>query len=111
MTGSPGPGGHPGLAQLPVTLPPQGTDYLRVGEVDTVVPSVGCAPWEGDHSGSPEAVPADPCGWVSKEAPQGPQPKANSPQPGRGKSSTQGHLGTSKKKIWFPSQRDIPLGE
>lgn len=53
-------------------LPPQGTDYLGVGEVDAVVPGVGCAPWKGDHSGSPEAVPADPCGWVSQEAPQGP---------------------------------------
>ena len=50
--------------------------YLRVGQVDTMAPGVGHAPRKGDPSGSPEAVPADACGWGSQEALQGPQPKA-----------------------------------
>ena len=63
---STGPGGHARPAQLPTPLP-QG-HYLGVSEVDTMVPGIGRAPWKGDHSGSPEAIPADPCGWGSQEA-------------------------------------------
>lgn len=55
--------------------------YLGVGQVDTMAPGVGCAPGKGDPSGSPEAVPADACGWGSQAALQGPQPKARA---GRG---------------------------
>ena len=41
-----------------------------------MAPGVGGAPWKGDPSGSPEAVPADACGWGRQEALQGPQAKA-----------------------------------
>lgn len=55
---STGPAGHPRPAQWPMALP-QGP-YLGVGKVDTMVPGIGCGSWKGNHSGSPEAVPADP---------------------------------------------------
>lgn len=35
--------------------------YLGVSEVNTMVPGIGHAPWKGNHSGSLEVVPADPC--------------------------------------------------
>lgn len=41
-----------------------------------MAPGVGGAPRKGDPSGSPEAVPADACGWGRQEALQGPQAKA-----------------------------------
>lgn len=84
------------MAQLP-TLLPQG-HYLGVHEVNTMVPGIGRAPWKGDHSGSPEAVPADPCRWGSQEALQGPQPKERGnpfQEEGRG-------IQAPLKKIWFP---------
>lgn len=47
------------MVLLPTALP-QG-HYLGVGEVNTMVLGIGHAPWKGNHSGSPEVVPADPC--------------------------------------------------
>lgn len=74
---STGPGGHGRPAQLPAP-PPQGR-YLGVSEVDAMVPGIGHAPWKGDHSGSPEAIPADPCGWGSQEAPWSSSPRQGVP--------------------------------
>lgn len=35
--------------------------YLGISEENTMVPGIGRAPRKGNHSGSPEVVPADPC--------------------------------------------------
>lgn len=51
------------MVKLPTQLP-QGP-YLGVSEVNAMVPGIGRVPWKGNHSGSPEVVPADPCEWGS----------------------------------------------
>lgn len=42
--------------------------YLGISEENTMVPGIGRAPRKGNHSGSPEVVPADP--WVRRNGQQ-----------------------------------------
>lgn len=100
--------GHARTAQLPTLLP--SGHYLGVSEVDAMVPGIGRAPWKGDHSSSPEAVPVDPCRWGHQKALQGPQLKARG-IPGQEKARAQSRgIEALLKGTGFPRRKGHSSG-